>query len=282
MNSVSTWRVAADSRSRRRRVLAVMVRAIVLVAIALAIAPSALAQEGRLTQRDATIDASAPTATRFTSPADSVEWQRWRTRAIQAAGFRLIISLLDRQLWAVIGADTVLSAPIGVPSGTTLEYQGRRWAFAMPRGVRRVARKDPQPVWIPPEWHYYEVARARGLVVRYLVPGRPEALDDGRKLEVRGNSIGVATDSGFTIVAADEEIIFDGFLFIPPVGTVNRQVSGELGAYRLDLGNGYLLHGTPHQESIGQPTTHGCIRLGDADIAWLYEMVPIGTRVYIY
>jgi lipoprotein-anchoring transpeptidase ErfK/SrfK len=28
--------------------------------------------------------------------------------------------------------------------------------------------------------------------------------------------------------------------------------------------------------------THGCVRLADDDIEWLYENVPVGTKVYIY
>ena len=51
---------------------------------------------------------------------------------------------------------------------------------------------------------------------------------------------------------------------------------------RLDLGEGYLLHGTPYKESLGMAATHGCVRLGDEDIEWLYDHVPVGTRVYIY
>ena len=254
-----------------------------LLAITLTNAPWALGQAERSTGHDSAIDPTDSTSRRFTSRADSLDWEVSRARATESVGFRLVISLLDRQLWAIIGSDTVLSAPVAVASGETLAYQGRRWEFSTPRGVRRVARKDSLPIWVPPEWHYYEVARARGLVVRYLMAGKPVALEDGRTLEVRGSWVGVAApDSSFTTVAVGEEIIFDGALFIPPRETRNRQIIGELGAYSLDLGNGYLLHGTPYQESIGQPATHGCIRLRDADLAWLYEMVPIGTRVYIY
>jgi hypothetical protein len=138
-------------------------------------------------------------------------------------------------------------------------------------------------VWIPPEWHYYEVARERGLIVRQLVPGQPVQLEDGTRLEVRGPLVGVVDlDSTFTSLPPGDEIIFDGFLFVPPIGTRNRQIEGELGRYRLDLGEGFALHGTPHQESIGQATTHGCIRLLDDDIAWLYRFVAVGTPVYIY
>jgi lipoprotein-anchoring transpeptidase ErfK/SrfK len=52
--------------------------------------------------------------------------------------------------------------------------------------------------------------------------------------------------------------------------------------YQLDLGEGYLLHGTPHEESIGYATTHGCVRLRGHDIEWLFANVPVGTPVYLY
>jgi lipoprotein-anchoring transpeptidase ErfK/SrfK len=53
-------------------------------------------------------------------------------------------------------------------------------------------------------------------------------------------------------------------------------------AYRLLLANGVGLHGTPDKESIGRAATHGCIRLFDEDIAWLYEHVQVGARVLIF
>lgn len=84
------------------------------------------------------------------------------------------------------------------------------------------------------------------------------------------------------IVPASDEVIFGDTLFIPPLGAANRVVPGELGRFRLDLGDGYMLHGTPHTESIGTAATHGCIRLLDADIEHLYRHVPVGTPVYVY
>jgi lipoprotein-anchoring transpeptidase ErfK/SrfK len=79
----------------------------------------------------------------------------------------------------------------------------------------------------------------------------------------------------------DEHIVFDGVLYIPPYGTRNRTVTKELGEFALDLGGGYLIHGTPDEESIGQQSTHGCIRMYAVDLAWLYEHVPVGTPVSI-
>ncbi|MBI4376855.1 MAG: L,D-transpeptidase [Elusimicrobia bacterium] len=68
---------------------------------------------------------------------------------------------------------------------------------------------------------------------------------------------------------------------IPPPEDPSRLVQGELGAYVLNLGDGYLIHGTKNEELLGRPASHGCVRLGAAEIAALYEQVPLGTKVYI-
>ncbi len=41
------------------------------------------------------------------------------------------------------------------------------------------------------------------------------------------------------------------------------------------------IHGTNHEELIGQPASHGCIRMRNADVAELFELVDIGTEVII-
>jgi len=41
------------------------------------------------------------------------------------------------------------------------------------------------------------------------------------------------------------------------------------------------IHGTNHEEEIGTPASHGCIRMGNADVAELYERVSEGTPVFI-
>lgn len=112
---------------------------------------------------------------------------------------------------------------------------------------------------------------------------KPVRLKDGRQLTVRDSTVGIIEPDGvFYPLPTDEHIVFDSTLYIPPYGTRNRRVDGELGAYALDLGDGYLLHGTPYVESLGNAATHGCIRLGDDDIEWLYLHVGKGTPVYIY
>ena len=203
--------------------------------------------------------------------------------ALDATGLRILVSLADRRLFVLDGSDTVRVAPVGIGMDSTLVYRGRVWNFRTPRGIRRVLDKEAEPVWVPPEWHYVEVARARGLCLATLRRDRPVVLDDSSRIVVQDDEVGlVRPDVPFTPFAHDEEVIWEGTLYIPPIGTKQRRVTGELGPFRLDLGDGYLLHGTPHAESIGEPSSHGCMRLTDEDIGWLYENVPVGTPVYTY
>jgi hypothetical protein len=220
-------------------------------------------------------------------PSDSQSEAKGARRARLAAArdrrLRIVISLDDRRLWALIGDDTLLDAPVAVSSDARLSYAGRSWQFETPRGVRTVQAKRENPVWIPPDWHYAEVARDHALELSPLKPGGTK-LRDGQRLEVRDDTVGIvdAASGEYQTLPVDEEIVFDGTLFIPPVGSVNRRIDGELGLHALDTGGGILLHGTPHKGSIGNAVTHGCVRLRDQDIAWLYEMVPVGAPVYIY
>lgn len=218
----------------------------------------------------------------FKSRSDSLAWARNRVLAAKSTGFRLVVSLQDRHLWAIIGRDTVLSAPAAVAKGTTLEFGKREWTFDTPRGMRTVLSKEADPIWQPPEWLYAETALENGLKLGHLYNGQKVKLSDGRYLTVRDGMAGVIENGVFAALPTDEHIVFDNTLFVPPMGSKNRKIEGELGKYRLNLGDGYLLHGTPYKESIGLAATHGCVRMRDEDIEWLYDHVPVGTRVYIY
>ena len=41
------------------------------------------------------------------------------------------------------------------------------------------------------------------------------------------------------------------------------------------------IHGTADQPSIGKPTSCGCIHLADADLIPLFDLLPVGTLVWI-
>ncbi len=60
-------------------------------------------------------------------------------------------------------------------------------------------------------------------------------------------------------------------------------IRGVLGKYRLNLGNGYGIHGTRNGR-IGRPgkRSHGCIRMNEKDLELVYQLADKGTQVYVY
>lgn len=41
------------------------------------------------------------------------------------------------------------------------------------------------------------------------------------------------------------------------------------------------VHGTNHEAAVGQPASHGCVRMRNADVAELYALTPAGTVLTI-
>jgi L,D-transpeptidase YbiS len=61
----------------------------------------------------------------------------------------------------------------------------------------------------------------------------------------------------------------------------DRLAVGMLGDYALDVGQGYLVHGSPYQRGIGERITHGCVRLADDDLRAVYTTLNVGDRVVL-
>ena len=78
----------------------------------------------------------------------------------------------------------------------------------------------------------------------------------------------------------DWAFIEDGYL--PPKDPNERFDAYSLGDYALYIGDGFIIHGTLFKSLLGRRVTHGCIRLGDEDLEFVYHHAPIGTRVYLY
>ncbi|MGV8041402.1 MAG: L,D-transpeptidase [Thermoanaerobaculaceae bacterium] len=79
----------------------------------------------------------------------------------------------------------------------------------------------------------------------------------------------------------DWAFIEEGYL-PPPPGSPERWDSVSLGDYGLYMGDGYIIHGTLFKSLLGRRVTHGCVRLGDEDLEFVYKNAPLGTRVYLY
>ena len=61
-----------------------------------------------------------------------------------------------------------------------------------------------------------------------------------------------------------------------------RIEGGVLGQYALSFGNGFFIHGTLYTRMLGRNVTHGCVRVGDADLEAVFRSSPVGTKIFIF
>jgi hypothetical protein len=199
----------------------------------------------------------------------------------------IVVSIAERELWYKQGNETLFHTQVATGSGKTLVSTtgGKQWKFETPRGRLSVQAKEVDPAWVPPDWHFQEQAMKRGLGVVRMQRGTVIPTSDGGAVLVHGADVVRRSRNGSEVpLEANDgrEIVVGGNIIVPPFGTNQRRYQGVLGTRRLVLGDGYALHGTNKPETIGQAVSHGCVRLRNEDIEKLYDMVPVGTPVYIY
>jgi hypothetical protein len=198
----------------------------------------------------------------------------------------IVISIAENQLWYKRGSTVLFHTRVATGTGKYLERAGgTRWKFETPRGRLVVIRKDVDPAWVPPDWHYVEMARKLGKRLRRLERGQSIPIASGGVLTVSGNDVVTRYPDGREVpfeVREGKEIVVGRDLYIPPMNTNQRKYVGTLGVNRLYLGDGYGIHGTDEPASIGRGASHGCVRVRNEDIEALFRIVPVGTPVYIY
>ena len=198
----------------------------------------------------------------------------------------IVVSIADHRLWYKRGDQILFTTQVATGSGKVLaKGGGNKWKFETPRGRLVVESKETEPMWVPPDWHYVEMAKKKNYGLVHLVRGKDIKLADGSIITVEGNEVVRKAPDGQIVpfdVAEGREIVVNKNVIIPPFGTTQRKYSGVLGTNRLNLGDGYALHGTDVPSSIGTSVSHGCVRLRNEDIETLYQMVPVGTPVFIY
>ncbi|HVR41757.1 MAG TPA: L,D-transpeptidase [Thermoanaerobaculia bacterium] len=215
----------------------------------------------------------------------------------------IIVSTAENKVTVRRGTNVELEAVCSTGKGTTLAIDGETLVFDTPIGKFKVVSKEENPVWVPPDWHYVEQARKAGKRVVRLTRGNSIDADTGgpaiqakrgflglfggqdgskRVLHVRGNRVVVDEYGSERELPPGEMIYAGGAVVIPPIGTPQREFKDVLGHYRLNLGDGYAIHGTQETDKLGQSVSHGCVRLADNDIARLYAMANVGDEVIIY
>jgi hypothetical protein len=219
---------------------------------------------------------------RFAGPANQKAIRVWG-EGLDQRGMRVMISTETRSLWVMRDSQPLFKAPIAVGRSRRLVYQGKEYDFTTPVGKRKVLGKGTMPLWVPPDWHYFEIAVDRGLTAVQLKKNSRITLLDSTRIEVRGADVGRVNRFGnFWPFSPGIEIIFENRIFIPPLNSNQRRIPEVLGTHKLEMGDGYLLHGTNEEGTIGEAVSHGCVRMYNEDVAQLYALVPIGTPVYIF
>lgn len=62
----------------------------------------------------------------------------------------------------------------------------------------------------------------------------------------------------------------------------NGKSNGEFGSRGMQLSDtNYAIHGTNDPDSVGQDESLGCVRMDQADVEELFDMIPLGTKVTI-
>jgi lipoprotein-anchoring transpeptidase ErfK/SrfK len=192
---------------------------------------------------------------------------------LQDSNFVITVSTTENKVYARQNGQLVFEAICSTGSNSSLVTSGGTKVFRTPIGRFRVQSKEEDPKWVPPDWHYVEEAQKNGLSVVHLERGQNIG-----GLTVRGNEV---LDNGYPLPEGGL-IVRGGAVVIPPVGTRARQFPDVLGTHRLNLGDGYALHGTQAVSQLGRNVSHGCVRLHNDDIARLFAMANVGDEVIIY
>lgn len=266
-----------------------------LLVLALSILGYALAAEGitmadaRKLQRYAAVDEAiegevkrqvaqmqqkmSARATQVTSLQSEVATAEKQIEDLNDPAFVITVSTAENHVYARRDGQLVFDAVCSTGKNTTLQAGGETMVFRTPIGRFRIQSKEENPMWVPPDWHFIEQARENGMSVVKLERG--QRLGD---LYVSGNDV---VSDGYPLPQG-ELIVRGGAIVIPPVGTRQRQFPDVLGTRRLNLGDGYALHGTQAVSQLGRSVSHGCVRLANEDIARLYDMANVGDEVVIY
>ena len=218
----------------------------------------------------------------------------------------IVVSTAENRLYVRRAGRTIFRAVCSTGKGTSLtDASGRTMVFETPTGKFRVVSKEENPLWVPPDWHFLEEARKKKKVLIRLNPG--DVIDartgepvsaratggvwgsadsesgSGRVLKVRNNSVvEVSADGSERELPPGKMIETGNAIVVPPTGAPQRKFDKVLGKYRLNLGGGYGIHGTMYPDQLGRAVTHGCVRLGDADMENLFSMAQVGDQVLIY
>ena len=72
------------------------------------------------------------------------------------------------------------------------------------------------------------------------------------------------------------DIVTNATFGIGTLPVTNNAILAPVISGKLNIGNGYALHGTLVKDQLGRPASHGCVRVGDADMEKLFHIILVG------
>jgi L,D-transpeptidase YbiS len=75
---------------------------------------------------------------------------------VDQAGRYIVVHLAENRVFVMEGNTAIWSSPSGTGTGLRLEQMGYDWTWDTPRGQYSVLRKEKDPMWIAPDWHWVE------------------------------------------------------------------------------------------------------------------------------
>jgi len=124
--------------------------------------------------------------------------------------------------------------------------------------------------------------RPRRRIVVSIPDCKLAVVEDGRVVKVFATAVGAAktpTPAGsFVVVQRIPHPTWYGPRRVVAPGKANPLGTRWIGLSR----KGYGIHGTNNPRSIGRRASHGCVRLRNADVEELFDLVAVGDQVELH
>ncbi|MBN1234082.1 MAG: L,D-transpeptidase [Candidatus Coatesbacteria bacterium] len=191
----------------------------------------------------------------FISQAKILELERENAKlklqneALKNQGYYLVIDQTEMRYYLRRGDKLIRSGVVALGKGET-QVGSTTFKFYTPTGAFNILYKQENPWWHRPPWYWKEKGKAYPdsiiKIPRNLNPG------EARKM--------------YNELTEEEK---DRVTVVP----------GELGKYKMGLGDGIFIH---YGKELGRNASHGCIRVGKADLEILYKYLKVGDPVFVY
>ena len=178
----------------------------------------------------------------------------------------IVVSISDKRLWYRQGDRTNLHHARGHGDGEELVKEGPNggvhWKFDTPRGRLVVEAKETDPVWVPPDWHYVEMASKKHLGVVKLMRGKSIPIGGGAVVTVDGTDVVTKYPDGRKVpfeTSEGKEIVANDSIVIPRTAPISASTKGRWGSIACISGTATAFTApTSLQRSEPLPATAAC------------------------